>query len=107
MGRVIKKKKADPQAPSLAGLVVDYFRSYETAIVHFKEADAFLDRIVKAGASTIVLEDGRVATVIDRFGDRNKVFRPHGLHRYEIKVPKVTASPVTIAAHEAKPESVD
>jgi hypothetical protein len=87
--------KRKTKATVLADDVLAYFKERETAIAHFKEADVILDRIVATKpAGPIVLDDGRVATLLDAFIEKNKVFRAHGISRYELKLSRaVDAKP--------------
>jgi hypothetical protein len=54
----------------------------------YKEADELLEQVLerlKPGES-VELGEGQRATVIDNFANKNKVFRAHGISRFELEV---------------------
>ncbi len=54
----------------------------------YKEADVLMDELLKRDmlGRSIDLGDGQHATLIDNFENRNKVFRAHGIARFELVV---------------------
>jgi hypothetical protein len=76
------------KALSLAELVQRHLRSRESGKRAYKRAERLLDEIVQRGKSgeEIPLAGGKKAVIRDLYLTANKVFRAHGIGRYEIEV---------------------
>lgn len=76
-----------------ASLVESIINHRNRAKQHYEAADELFTKLLtlcKAG-DTIPLPDGGTAQLVDNFAEKNKVFRSHGISRFELKI------------HEAKP----
>ena len=65
-----------------------YFLLRQRGKEFYGDADEALDALLEAGVKPgqeIDLGGGRQATLIDNFQDRNTVFRPCGVRRFELK----------------------
>lgn len=63
-------------------------RMRERGKAFFAKSDELMDELIKkhgAGAE-IRLEQGKKVVIVDNFAEKNKVFRAHGIARYELKV---------------------
>lgn len=79
--------------------VAKYFRMKANAKRAYQRADKLLDELVKATApgEKITLPDGDTAVVKDVYAESNRVFRAHGIGRYELeRYDGVTGKRVTI-----------
>lgn len=73
---------------SMAATVQKYLRTRESGKRAYKRAEQLLDEIVqraKAGQE-IPLPGGKKAVVVDLYALKNKVYRAHGIGRYEIEL---------------------
>lgn len=88
-----KKRQSDAEDPSavseLAQKVLRCIAAREKGGRHYKRADRALDEIaaaVKPGEEIPLNEAGRKAVLVDLYADKNVVFKPCGVRRYELKV---------------------
>ena len=81
-------EKKTKSALSLAELVGKHLRARESGKRAYKRAERLLDEIVQRGKSgeEIPLAGGKKAMIKDLYLTTNKVFRAHGIGRYEIEV---------------------
>ena len=54
----------------------------------YAEMDLLIMDLVARGETTITTADGTTYSIVDNFADRNTVFRPAGVKRYELKEEK-------------------
>ena len=68
-------------------LIRKYEKQRETGIAWLKRSDETMNLIVQAvGISKPVdMADGHLKEIVDVFEGQNKVFRAHGIGRYEVK----------------------
>lgn len=84
-------KQAKPRKLSVAQqrrLVEKFLKEKDGGKEAYGRADKLLEQIV-AGVpvgTLIELAGGRVATVLDNFAEKNKVFKPCGISRFDVKV---------------------
>lgn len=81
-----KAKKA--RSLDVAQAITDYRRARAIGHRYYDRADRLLDLIVqnvKVGEQ-IPLPRGKIAVLKDNFANANKVFRSHGIPRYELEV---------------------
>jgi diphthamide biosynthesis methyltransferase len=80
---------------SLEKLVELYLDLRAEAKKKYIQADEILDQILETHefkGQNIILPDGRLAVLQDNYSDRNKVFRSHGMNRFDIEEVKVKKS---------------
>ncbi len=72
----------------LARKVAKHLRLKEAGKKKYKEAEALLDEIVELAkpGQEVKLAGGRIARVKDLYLETNKVYRAHGIGRYEVEV---------------------
>ncbi|HLZ90205.1 MAG TPA: hypothetical protein VKQ28_00720 [Candidatus Acidoferrum sp.] len=72
----------------LARKIVKHLKARENGKKSYKEAEQLLDEIAQHARSgqEIALPGGRKAVLKDLYLTTNKVFRAHGIGRYEIEV---------------------
>lgn len=83
-----KKPIPDDVKPKLAKQILAYTRARGIAKGAYVRADLLLDHIVKVLPvnQEFELPSGKVAILRDQFASKNKVFRSHGIHRYELEL---------------------
>jgi hypothetical protein len=76
------------KASSLGVKAATHLRLRERAKKLYKQADALLDDIIQQArpGDEIELPDGDKAVLKDLYLTTNKVFRAHGIGRYELEV---------------------
>lgn len=81
-------KKKHGGTPDVAALIVAHLRAREIGRRHYAKSDRLLEAIVKkiSRGKEIPLPGGKKAVLKDNFADANKVFRSHGIARYELEV---------------------
>lgn len=103
----------------LAKLFHAYQVERELGQTHYKRSDEIMERILKAAPLQTVIDigNGYTAELVDNFAEgKLKVFRAHGISRYEVKLKPTLSSPkpktpkpgrakTTIPAHESKQTS--
>lgn len=77
-----------PRKPqiTLADKMRAHLRARELGKRHYERADRLLEEIlceVDCGRH-VKLGDNKVAVVVDNFAEKNKVYRAHGIARYEV-----------------------
>jgi hypothetical protein len=89
MKRKTLKDTSGPQS-GLAQKIQAYLTERELGKAHYMRADEVLEAIVKIAPldQAIPLSETESAEVVDLFKESLKVFRAHGISRYEIKVKK-------------------
>lgn len=80
--------KKNKQLLTMAELVQKHLRLRESGKRAYKRAENALDEIVERGKAgeEIPLPGGKKAVIKDLYATANKVFRAHGIGRYEIEV---------------------
>lgn len=81
------KTKASP-APDLAAIAVKLLRARELGRRHYAKSDRLLDSLIihaKVGEE-IALPGGKKCRLKDLYAGQNKVFRAHGIGRFELEV---------------------
>ena len=69
-------------------LAEKYFAAIDRGKAAYEEAGAALEQIIgdaKVG-DELALSDGRTATLVDQFAEKNKVFKPCGVERFTLKL---------------------
>jgi hypothetical protein len=86
----MKRKTAESQTTELATKILRYLTERTLGKAHYEHADELLKEIMKVAPldKAIPLNDTESAEVVDLFKESLKVFRAHGISRYEIKVKK-------------------
>jgi hypothetical protein len=77
------------QKGSLGELAARYLKYQRVAKSFYKKADAVLSEILTSGpgfpfAREIILPNGSTVKLVDNFADKNVVFRPAAVKRFEI-----------------------
>ena len=69
--------------------VLELMREREEGKACYQRSDEILNELIERGITVqdiVDLGDGRRAQLVDNFADKNKVFRPHGIARFEMKL---------------------
>jgi hypothetical protein len=77
------------KAPDLGEIAVKHFRARELAKRHYGRADQYLEQLRAAGAQInvpIEMPGGKVARLVDLYEGKTKVYRAHGICRYELTI---------------------
>lgn len=90
-----KGKKAEPVETRIA----KHKRALELGRKHYGRADVLMEGLlpeltekceacggVKPKAEPVPLPGGKKAKLVDLYGEKNKVFRAHGIGRYDLQV---------------------
>lgn len=86
MARTTKRTGA-----ALKKIAAAYLKSFEAGKAAYSQADELLEKLLGAGAvagTAIELPDGRTATLVDQFAAKNKVWKPCGVNRFTLELPK-------------------
>lgn len=90
-GRKPEGKSANSEGKplTLAEKVLRYLTARERGGRYYKRADRLLDELaaeIAPGQEIVLNEAGRKAVLVDLYADRNVVFKPCGVRRYELKI---------------------
>lgn len=82
--RALKSKKTE----SLEERIAKHKRALELGKKHYGRADRLLESILPEMpvGERVPLPGGKSAKLVDLFAEKNKVFRAHGIGRYELQV---------------------
>lgn len=73
----------------LAGKILRCLAARERGGRNYKRADRLLDELAAAvtpGEEILLNQAGRKAVLVDLYAERNVVFKPCGVRRYELKI---------------------
>jgi hypothetical protein len=84
------KKPMKTKQQKLGLRINEMLRARNAGKVGYAEADRLLEELVKEWPSDnqVDLGDGNIAILVDNFARGNKVWKPCGISRYDIKVSK-------------------
>jgi hypothetical protein len=82
--RAAKSKKVE----TIEERITKHARSRELGKKHYGRADRLLDGLIKemSVGAAVPLPGGKQAKLIDLFAEKTKVFRAHGIGRYEVEI---------------------
>ncbi len=83
-----RAKKTEGKAVGIVELIVAHLKARDLGRIWYGRADRALEDIAKRlkPGKEVVLPNGDKAVLKDNFADTNKVFRHHGIARFEIDV---------------------
>jgi hypothetical protein len=72
----------------LAKKIQQHLKAREAGKANYQEAEELLEALAKGmkAGQEVKLPGGRKAILRDNFAERNKVYRAHGISRFEIEV---------------------
>lgn len=84
----LTKKKAK----SIAGKARRFFKAIEAGRDNYKRADRLLQEMraagLKPGESVVLNAAGDRVRLVDNYAESDKVFRSHGINRFELAIEK-------------------